>query len=280
MDPTHRRLASTPLVIRYVCRLSTYPLSPLRTHQHHQNRCSGKGKKRRRDGKDGGGDDDASDATSDWSGDDGDDDASDARSDWSDDDGDDASVNDSEWSDGESHDSVSSDPSSPDDDDVEALLDKKFERKDASGQSCNFCDHPARSLYIHNGGECGDGVCVCNASDCRDELLFVVDEQFSGKMYLARPWTRVSLTKSSWVTQAMESPSKLRKRGLMIRLAPTMLRHRQRARRPLNRDEVPRAIFMRAVDEISVWSLAANHRMTGEMKEYTLRNGWRCGRNG
>ena len=81
-------------------------------------------------------------------------------------------------------------------------------------------------------------------------------------------------------TQAQESPRKLHRRGL---LALTLHRRRQtRTRRLLNRDnlDLSQAIFMRAVDEISVWSLAANHRMTGEMKVYTLRNGRRCGSDG
>ncbi|EJK64739.1 hypothetical protein THAOC_14496, partial [Thalassiosira oceanica] len=87
---------------------------------------------------------------------------------------------DSDWTD---DDSVCSDTSSPDDsspdDDVEALLGLYYERSNASGQRCSFCEEPARYKYVHNGRGC-DGVCVCEKSDCQDDLLLEVDERFSG----------------------------------------------------------------------------------------------------
>ena len=180
------------------------------THQHHQ--------KRLRDGKDDGGDDDASDASSDWPDDGGDDasdgnsdwsggsdDASDASSDWPDDGGDDASDGNSDWSGGSDDDdsllsdasdgdcdwsggsddersllSDASDGDSEDSEDAKALVDQNYERRNASGQSCIFCDHPASHIYVPTGNDVC--VCICNGSDCQDEFHSNVDEQFAGKM--------------------------------------------------------------------------------------------------
>ena len=151
------------------------------THQHHQ--------KRLRDGKDDGGDDDASDASSDWS-DDGGDDASDGNSDWSggsdDDDSllSDASDGDCDWSGGSDDErsllSDASDGDSEDSEDAKALVDQNYERRNASGQSCIFCDHPASHIYVPTGNDVC--VCICNGSDCQDEFHSNVDEQFAGKM--------------------------------------------------------------------------------------------------
>ena len=151
------------------------------THQHHQ--------KRLRDGKDDGGDDDASDASSDWP-DDGGDDASGGNSDWSggsdDDDSllSDASDGDCDWSGGSDDErsllSDASDGDSEDSEDAKALVDQNYERRNASGQSCIFCDHPASHIYVPTGNDVC--VCICNGSDCQDEFHSNVDEQFAGKM--------------------------------------------------------------------------------------------------
>ena len=114
----------------------------------------------------------------------------DGNSDWSggsdDDDSllSDASDGDCDWSGGSDDErsllSDASDGDSEDSEDAKALVDQNYERQNASGQSCNFCDHPASHIYVPTGNDVC--VCICNGSDCQDEFHSNVDEQFAGKM--------------------------------------------------------------------------------------------------
>ena len=82
----------------------------------------------------------------------------------------------------EDNESVSSASSSTDGDANELLL-QNYVRHDATGECCNFCDAPADCKYVRRGIE-GEGACVCGGIGCHEELLLLVDEQYSGERIL------------------------------------------------------------------------------------------------